>query len=86
MFTNSFDATVSVTHNNSNLNNSGVYQINAGIINIGINSQDIFTGTSINIGSTLSTIRIKGQLIFDNPDGLSTNLPDFIRQIIRLRI
>ena len=37
-----------------------VLQLNAGIINIGINSQDIFTGTSINLGSTFSTIRIKG--------------------------
>ena len=55
-------------------------------MNVGINSQDIFSGTVINIGSTLSIENIKEKLVFDNLDGLATNLPDYIRQIIKLRI
>ena len=83
-YTNNFDATVSIAGNNSTLENSGIYQINAGTINIGINSQN-FSASTINIGSSLSTINIRGKLIFDNVDGLATNLPDFIRQVLRVR-
>ena len=85
LYTNVSDATIVVFGSKSNQENSGVIYINSGTINIGTNT-DVLSACNINIGSTLSTIIIKGSLIFENSDLTATNLPDFIRQIIRSRI
>ena len=85
LYTNVSDATIVVFGSKSNQENSGVIYINSGTINIGTNT-DVLSACNINIGSTLSTITIKGSLIFENSDLTATNLPDFIRQIIRSRI
>ena len=85
VYTNVADATIVVFGSKSNKENSGVMYINSGNINIGTNT-DVLSACNINIGSTLSTITIKGSLIFENSDLTATNLPDFIRQIVRSRI
>ena len=85
LFLNSIDASIVVQSNNSIKENSGILSINAGILNLGTNS-DGFSASTISIGSTLSTIYLRGNLIFDNSDLTVTNLPDYIRQIVRSRI
>ena len=85
LYTNVSDATIVVFGSKSNQENSGVIYINSGTINIGTNT-DVLSACNINIGSTLSTIIIKCSLFFENSDLTATNLPDFIRQIIRSRI
>ena len=85
LYTNVSDATIVVFGSKSNKENSGVMYIISGNINIGTNT-DVLSACNINIGSTLSTIPIKGSLIFENNDLTATNLPDFIRQIVRSRI
>ena len=85
LYTNVSDATIVVFGSKSNKENSGVMYINSGNINIGTNI-DVLSVCNINIGSTLSTITIKGSLIFENSDLTATNLPDVIRQIVRSRI
>ena len=89
--TNSFtsnlvDASIVVSNNNSTKENGGICNINAGILNLGTNTSDAFSASTIVIGSELSTIYLRGNLIFDNSDLTATNLPDFIRQIVRSRI
>ena len=85
LFSNSVDASIVVQSNNSIKENSGICSIHAGILNLATNS-DGFLASTIIIGSTLSTIYLRGNLIFDNSDLTATNLPDFIRQIVRSRI
>ena len=85
LYTNVADATIVVFGSKSNKENSGVMYVNSGNINIGTN-RDVQSACNIKIGSTLSTITIKGSLIFENSDLTATNLPDFIRQIVRSRI
>ena len=82
---NSTDASIVVQSNNSIKENSGICSINAGILNLATNS-DGFSASTIIMGSTLSTIYLRGNLIFDNSDLTKTNLPDFIRQIVRSRV
>ena len=79
------DASIVVQSNNSRKENSGICSINAGTLNLATNI-DGFSASTIIIGSALSTIYLRGNLIFDNPDMSVTNLPDFIRQVIRNRI
>ena len=85
LLSNAVDASIVVQSNNSRKENSGICSINAGILNLGTNI-DGFSASTIIIGSSLSTIYLRGNLIFDNPDMSITNLPDFIRQVIRNRI
>ena len=80
------DASIVVSNNNSNKENSGICSINAGILNLGTSTSDAFSASTIVIGSSLSTIFLRGNVIFDNPDLTATNLPDYIRQIVRSRI
>ena len=47
---------------------------------------DGFPASTIIIGSALSTIYLRGNLIYDNADMSVTNLPDFIKQVTRNRI
>ena len=83
---NSSDASIVVQNNNSSKENGGICSINAGILNLASNTPDVFSASTINIGSTLSTTYIRGRVIFDNADLSATNLPDYIRQIVRSRI
>ena len=85
LYTNVADATIVVFSSKSNKDNSGVMYINSRNINTGTNTDDL-SACNINIGSTLSSITIKGSLIFENSDLTATNLPDFIRHIVRSRI
>ena len=85
LLSNVVDASIVVQSNNSRKENSGICSINAGTLNLATNI-DGFSASTIIIGSALSTIYLRGNLIFDNPDMSVTNLPDFIRQVIRNRI
>ena len=75
-----------VQNNNSSKENGRICSINCGILNLATNTPDVFSASTINIGSTLSTTYIRGRVIFDNADLTATNLPDFIRQIVRSRV
>ena len=86
LLTNVVDASIVVKNNNSIKENYGTMNLNAGVINIGTNSPDPLSSSSIIIGSSLSNIFIPGNLIFNNTDMKATNLPDYIRQIVRNRI
>ena len=86
VLTNIVDASIVVKNNNSVKENYGIMNLNAGVINIATNTPDALSSSSIILGSSLSNIYIPGNLIFNNTDMKATNLPDYIRQIVRNRI
>ena len=86
LFCNLVDASIVVSNNNSTKENNGICNINAGILHLATNTSDAFTASTIIIGSTLSNVYIPGNLIFNNTDQRATNIPDYIRQIVRSRI
>ena len=86
VLTNIVDASIVVKNNNSVKENYGIMNLNAGVINIATNTPDALSSSSIILGSSLSNIYIPGNLIFNNTDMKATNLPDYIRQIVRSRI